>query len=363
MSEKITYTAEDIRLYLEGKMSPAQMHALEKAALSDPFLADALEGMEMHGNTEKFNAQVEDLRAKLAARAKTSRVVTAPVKNLWWKIAAVLMIMITGVAVIIFTGEKNKTARNELAKTEDKPNIDTTKKVDKVHGKEPEEVSKTENKVDRKPESYTNAESRKNQPVTNLKKSVAAEVDSEQKPAAAKNEEEIAATSMPSADIASETDSATPQEKISQPSPRNQAKAAQQIEGRAAGIDASRAETNDTVFDEVIVVGYGNTRKKNNRSKTLAAGRAERRVIPGNGWDEFERYIEDSTQINTADSVFTGEEHLSFTIGDDGLPESIKILRSVSPSHDQEAIRLLQNGPAWKITNGKSREIRLKIIF
>jgi hypothetical protein len=117
------------------------------------------------------------------------------------------------------------------------------------------------------------------------------------------------------------------------------------------------------MFDEVIVVGYGNTKKNNNKTRTVVAGRAEKRVVPENGWDDFEQYIEDSTKINTADSVYSGEEHLSFTIGDDGLPESIKILRSISPSHDKEAIRLLQNGPSWKVAKGKKREIRLKIIF
>ncbi|MBT1686614.1 hypothetical protein [Dawidia soli] len=34
----------DIERYLNGELSPAEMHALEKKALYDPFLADALEG-------------------------------------------------------------------------------------------------------------------------------------------------------------------------------------------------------------------------------------------------------------------------------------------------------------------------------
>ena len=39
------FTSEDIRKYLAGKLSSAEMHAIEKAALEDPFLADAIEGM------------------------------------------------------------------------------------------------------------------------------------------------------------------------------------------------------------------------------------------------------------------------------------------------------------------------------
>ena len=47
MSEEkniINYTAADIEKYWKGKLSAAEMHAMEKAAMEDPFLSDALEG-------------------------------------------------------------------------------------------------------------------------------------------------------------------------------------------------------------------------------------------------------------------------------------------------------------------------------
>jgi hypothetical protein len=40
-----TYSATDIEKYLKGELSPREMHDLENAALEDPFLADALDGM------------------------------------------------------------------------------------------------------------------------------------------------------------------------------------------------------------------------------------------------------------------------------------------------------------------------------
>jgi len=40
----VNYTAADIEKYWKGKLSSAEMHAMEKAAMDDPFLADALEG-------------------------------------------------------------------------------------------------------------------------------------------------------------------------------------------------------------------------------------------------------------------------------------------------------------------------------
>ena len=112
MSDKINYTADEIRRYLEGEMSPAEMYALERAALTDPFLADALEGMELHGDKDKFAADVEDLRTRLKGKVKRRTGALASVNSLWWKIAAVLVILVTGVAIIIITGKKNEPASN-----------------------------------------------------------------------------------------------------------------------------------------------------------------------------------------------------------------------------------------------------------
>ncbi len=58
------YTRGDLQRYLSGKMSADEMHLLEKAALDDPFLADALEGMlDMHGPDHEKDLQ--DLSQKL----------------------------------------------------------------------------------------------------------------------------------------------------------------------------------------------------------------------------------------------------------------------------------------------------------
>lgn len=40
----ITYSYADIERYLQGKMNATEMHEMEKAALTDAFLADAIEG-------------------------------------------------------------------------------------------------------------------------------------------------------------------------------------------------------------------------------------------------------------------------------------------------------------------------------
>mgnify|MGYP002363799444 CR=1 FL=1 len=58
-NEHINYSKADIEKYLQGKMNAAEMYALEKAALQDPFLADAIEGFEI-ANMQQANEAIAD---------------------------------------------------------------------------------------------------------------------------------------------------------------------------------------------------------------------------------------------------------------------------------------------------------------
>ena len=82
------FSAADIERYHKGLMSSQEMHALEKAAMDDPFLADALEGYAVAGvNVSNDRA---DLQNRLAKRTGSGRVITMPVKKRynWLRIAA-----------------------------------------------------------------------------------------------------------------------------------------------------------------------------------------------------------------------------------------------------------------------------------
>jgi hypothetical protein len=62
-----TWSDAEIRMYLNGELSPREMHALERAALDDPFLADALEGFNTIPTPE---GDIDQLRSRLAARVE-----------------------------------------------------------------------------------------------------------------------------------------------------------------------------------------------------------------------------------------------------------------------------------------------------
>ena len=71
-NEHIThYSAADIRRYVQGNMSARDMHAIEKAALDDPFLADAIEGMQQalqEHDEVLVTGQLQELQQQLAER-------------------------------------------------------------------------------------------------------------------------------------------------------------------------------------------------------------------------------------------------------------------------------------------------------
>lgn len=71
---------DDIARYLNGQMSPAEMHALEKRALDDPFLADALAGASSVSSDE-FSADVMALQNLIQHRISSDAAVVSEQKG------------------------------------------------------------------------------------------------------------------------------------------------------------------------------------------------------------------------------------------------------------------------------------------
>lgn len=98
---------DDIKKYLTGELTPSEMHALEKKALDDPFLADALEGSGQI-TPELLEQDLESLHLTLRERVagKTEKTI-----SLWvWpaRIAAGFLLIATAALIIIsITGDQH----------------------------------------------------------------------------------------------------------------------------------------------------------------------------------------------------------------------------------------------------------------
>jgi hypothetical protein len=73
----VPYTASDIEKYRKGELSAREMHDLEQAALDDPFLADAIEGLIQHPTLpEDLTDLHERLETKLTRDTRRNRIIS-----------------------------------------------------------------------------------------------------------------------------------------------------------------------------------------------------------------------------------------------------------------------------------------------
>jgi len=112
------FSAADIERYHKGLMSSKEMHALEKAAMDDPFLADALEGYSIAGVTMKND--LDDLQNRLANRTGSKKIVAMPGKRYYWMKVAAMIIVIAGAGVLAYSllnRRENSVAQNKKEQT------------------------------------------------------------------------------------------------------------------------------------------------------------------------------------------------------------------------------------------------------
>jgi len=112
------FTAADIEKYHKGLLPPAEMNRLEKAALDDPFLADALEGYATPG--VDMQADLAELKERLAQKEEDKKVIPlAPAgKSIPWLRAAAIVILVSGLGFLTyrfaFTDKKDSDIAQQL---------------------------------------------------------------------------------------------------------------------------------------------------------------------------------------------------------------------------------------------------------
>ncbi len=126
----INYSASEIQRYLSGKMTPLEMNKLEKAALEDAFLADAIEGYESV-QQENWNEHLIEIKKSFSQKNlafEPAKVVPITPKNNNWKKAIAAVFAIVLGCVLVYQLTKKDVVNNntqELAKNENIEPLDT----------------------------------------------------------------------------------------------------------------------------------------------------------------------------------------------------------------------------------------------
>lgn len=460
----INYTAAEIERYYLGEMPAADMHAMEKAALDDPFLAEAMEGYEI--SSEQLSASpiqndINDLKKRLAARVTRENKPAPVIKFAWWKVAAAILIFIG--AGWLYTSINNKSKQDNIAQREtinkniERPapvkadstksslNADTSIVAGDLAVTEKRQPVKIKNTMPsyKRRESNTDSVSvasvgrnavAKNNPSeikplekddasnSDRAKSVAKNdsVNRKQVPAMATDKKNAVAEMdkktvyAPNASVASSAPAGTTNTfsntfngQIVDQSNKPVVNAIVQIPNLniatatnnngyfsfkapdsslkvsvvSAGFETQNLElTTNSIDDENInnvirlkpsllnlnevVVGYGTKKKANSavvttKDVTINILDAE----PSAGWNEYNLYLEKNKKIPGEVKDIHGEVVVSFIVANKGLPGNFSIEKSLNEQLDAEAIRLIKEGPSWKLLKGKKAKVSVTVKF
>jgi hypothetical protein len=120
-------------------------------------------------------------------------------------------------------------------------------------------------------------------------------------------------------------------------------------------------------LDEVVVSGYGAKRMATQATAPTASNEPVdtnwNSATPVIGRQAYLQYLRLSKGKLGLDSTVTGTETVSFIVSREGSLSSFKIEQSLSPAHDAAIIRLVTDGPAWRLIRGKKVRAAVTVNF
>lgn len=433
------YTAADIQRYLKGEMSAREMHELEKAALDDPFLADALEGF---GTEPAADQHLADLHERLDARVRTTD--RKPILMPWMRIAAAVILLVGLSVTAWYTLLNNR--HSPLAQHREKAiatppaaavNKDTVTEADSsataanVAAATPPPVAEKPaaapppaavrppaiNRAEKK--SYAKAlgpptTQDDTRPVQN-----AARPDSTSMEIAKTDKDfQTVESRVPGISLQKDTSTSHRQPMVfsgkvldlhNNPIPgatlrfagysragtitdnqgyfkmnvypqdstlkvtiegvgfQQQSLALNTINSETAIGRVIHLQPSASALDEVVVVGYGAKRRETHAQapfesnvKTDSAWLMVRPII---GVQAYKDYLEANKKSIGADTSIHGTVIISFDVSRKGELTAFKVEQSLTPAHDAGVIHLISEGPAWKVSKGRSVHTAVRVVF
>ncbi|HRP54631.1 carboxypeptidase-like regulatory domain-containing protein [Agriterribacter sp.] len=425
-----SYTAADIQRYLNREMPALERHAMEKAALEDPFLAEAIEGYAQH-SPATFLQDIEGLKKRLQEKNDT-KVIPVRSGKVWWSAAAAILIM-CGAA---FTWYWLTPAGNDIAQQNKKEQKvaplketqDTAEMPAAVAGSE--DIALQENETRKQttepasaPEKETPGLSRSTSEKTARPAPLRAKGEKDTViPAPSVNREDQASAATvlraqtveeedkrkSSVNILRSTSSTIPNnipaaasthiitgkitDENNKPLPfvnirinHTPAGTYSDAEGnfRLMSGDTSLAVNIKSIgfqpqqvvlyagapvnnimlrpdgkqLAEVTISGYGaHSKKAMTSKKAITKDEAPGEIpeaAPADGWGNYNIYLVNNTRLpGTTPASGRGFVDLAFTVDQYGSLSGFKIIHSTCPQCNKEAIRVVKEGPKWKLLEG-----------
>ena len=370
------YNSIDFARYHSGEMPPDEMHALEKAALEDPFLADALEGYIHSKDHEK---ELSEIRIRLEEKRKQSKVfsISSLSSGAWWKIAA-MFILFAGAGYFFYVTNSKKenslVVKKNIPKKEN-PAIISPLKNDSAASEGNIAFEKTTTEKDK------NDLAKLPSPVLKSVQPVVKHADNEdkimkqekiisEKQLTAKKENSMAMSTekINAADI--NTDSSRQKSFFRSTDTTALVSVSPNLPFADSDKMVATSKQNATL-NEVVVTGYGTQKRKDMTGPVTEALQGKvsgvqvnaKSPYPKDGMEKFDKYIKDHAiaVLDSNGNRIAANILLSFTLNKKGNPSHIKVVESSCKVCEEEAIRLLKDGPDW--VGKKGEEGTVRIIF
>lgn len=320
-----------IKQYFMRRKSASEARKFEGEVERDPFLYEAMEGLEGMLASD-LQQSMDELDDRLDAKASGLQAI--PFLKQAAAIAAILVIGISAYFIIERSGADPEQA---MAPTE-------TKHITPTDGRyEPRD-------------DHPSFESL---PIIVMKEDTA-----RGDMALAASEEETPTVQMP--DITPvETDVIPEEEEVVMAVPKPAVADSEPLADDALALGASPAASEDTQTDdyeqveELAVAEETTIESTMSRKATSAysavegAVKGEEKASPTGGMSAFNQYVQSNKK--TSEAMPNGAVVLSFDLDRKGRPKNIEVVESLCTACDAEAIRLLEEGPTWEGPSRKQR--------
>ncbi|WP_316746523.1 carboxypeptidase-like regulatory domain-containing protein [Pedobacter gandavensis] len=399
--------------YLDGKLDAKTMNKVEREALDDPFVAEALAGLS--ASPKRSLASISLLQKQLKERvaehhvAKKTKVIT------WQRLSIAATAAVLFISVSIIFWMKEAARENQLAKQEKEVEVSIQPESTQLAGpsapKAAQSIASAGAAADATTPSAASAadvvakdavvakalkEAKRNSYAVNTKKKAKAAVSTDEAAAVTTNTEAITteAANRVAAVMAAPINADA--SRMAKTSDLNEVMVVRGIQGKVASTDGTPvAGAKVTVIRGYAVVpaitdsngafkipvdsltknytlavthpGFApntlvarlNAPVEVKLRKQIMIGSAFNPVV---GWEKYNQYLAENNRL-TKENTLGATVQLSFLIGKDGKPYDFKILRSPGDQYNKEAIRLISEGPKWELPLSPEARVQLGVKF
>lgn len=85
--------------------------------------------------------------------------------------------------------------------------------------------------------------------------------------------------------------------------------------------------------------------------------------VPTDGWANFSTYIVANNRLVKDGAKTTKAVQLAFTVNSKGRPSNIKIVKGLTKAENEEAVRLIHEGPNWTVPKNATKKVEIGVGF